>query len=179
VRFDPAARSRLPRALRVVAYRAAYRMPARWRRGLVRWLKPRYTVGALTLARTETGDRLLLLRQPPGARWTLPGGLLNRNERPIECAVREFAEETGIRLSPADLRPANPTAVVHINGRWVDVVFEATLPANTPTKVDGAEVYEAAFHAVDGLPPLTRATARLLAHYGIGPYVGRSETLER
>jgi hypothetical protein len=71
--------------------------------------------------------------------------------------------------SPDDLRPAVPNAVVHAKG-WVDVVFELTVPASTTKlKVDGAEVYEAVWHPVDELPPLTRPTARLLGLYGIGP----------
>jgi hypothetical protein len=52
----------------------------------------------------------------------------------------------------------------------VDVVFEAAVPASTTELiVDGAEVYEAAWHPLDALPPLTTSTARLLAYYGIGP----------
>jgi hypothetical protein len=52
----------------------------------------------------------------------------------------------------------------------VDFVFEASVPASTTSlRVDGAEVLEAAWHPLDNLPPLTTATARLLAHYGIGP----------
>ena len=35
--------------------------------------------------------------------------------------------------------------------------------------VDGAEVWEAAWHPVTDLPKLTAATERLLSHYGIGP----------
>jgi hypothetical protein len=62
-----------------------------------------------------------------------------------------------------------PNAVVHAKG-WVDMVFEASVPASTTTlSVDGAEVYEAAWHPLDDLPPLTLSTARLLAYYGIGP----------
>lgn len=133
---------------------------------------PKYVVGAVTLVRdteaTGTG-RLLLLRQPPGRSWGLPAGLLHRGEAPIVGAARELAEESGIRLRPEQLRPATPNAVVHAKG-WVDVVFEAQVPSSvTELKVDGAEVWEAAWHPLDDLPRLTTATARLLAHYGIGP----------
>jgi ADP-ribose pyrophosphatase YjhB (NUDIX family) len=181
-------------ALRKTFYGVFYRLPGRWRRRLVRLLKQRYTVGAVTLVRTDgtaaggtaadtgvdgaavgTGDRLLLLRQPPGEGWSLPAGLMNRGERPIECAVRELAEETGIRLRPDDLEPAVPNVLVHAAG-WIDCVFHARVPPDTPIMVDGAEVYDAAFHPLDALPPLTVPTARLLGHYGIGPYAGYPET---
>ena len=67
------------------------------------------------------------------------------------------------------LRPAVPNAVVHSHGRWVDMVFEVTVPADTPLAVDEAEVHEAGWYPLDALPRLTTPTARLLAHYGIWP----------
>jgi 8-oxo-dGTP pyrophosphatase MutT (NUDIX family) len=157
--------------LRAATYGIFYRLPIGMRRWLVRRAVPKYIVGAVTLVRdSDAGDgRLLLLRQPPGRGWSLPAGLLQRREPPIVGAARELAEESGIRLRPEELRPAVPNAVVHARG-WVDVVFEVSVPASTTAlAVDGAEVYEAAWHPLDDLPTLTRATAKLLAYYGIGP----------
>jgi 8-oxo-dGTP pyrophosphatase MutT (NUDIX family) len=158
--------------MRVLLYRCFYRLPHAVRRRLVRVAVPKYIVGAVTLVRdaeAEEPGRLLLLRQPPGRAWGLPAGLLQRREAPIAGAARELGEETGIRLGPEDLWPAVPNAVVHAKG-WVDVVFEASVPASTTELVvDGAEVYEAAWYQLDALPRLTKSTARLLAHYGIGP----------
>jgi 8-oxo-dGTP pyrophosphatase MutT (NUDIX family) len=159
------------KALRAATYGVFYRLPFGVRRWIVRRVVPKYIVGAVTLVRDSEagGERLLLLRQPPGRGWSLPAGLLQRREPPIVGAARELAEESGIRLRPEDLRPAVPNAVVHARG-WVDVVFEASVPASTTAlEVDGAEVYEAAWHRLDDLPRLTRATAKLLAYYGIGP----------
>ncbi|MFD0784019.1 NUDIX hydrolase [Micromonospora azadirachtae] len=161
---------------RAIGYQVFYRLPLPLRRRLVRLAVPKYIVGAVTLvhdAEAEGAGRLLLLRQPPGKGWTLPAGLLQRREAPVVGAARELYEESGIRLSPAQLSPAVPNAVVHAKG-WVDVVFTAEVPASTTElKVDGAEVFEAAWHPLDDLPKLSWATARLLAHYGIGPLVGQ------
>jgi ADP-ribose pyrophosphatase YjhB (NUDIX family) len=171
-----------PRArLRSLAYHAFYRLSGRWRRRIVRLVKPTYIVGAVTLVRDADAPppgRLLLLRQPPGSRWSLPGGLMERGERPVECAARELAEETGLRVPVRAIRPAVPNAIVHTDGRWIDVVFEADVPAPQQFTVDGDEVFEAAFHRIDALPQLTVPTARLLAHYGIGPHAGDAEALE-
>lgn len=159
------------KALRAATYGTFYRLPISLRRWIVRRVVPKYIVGAVCLVRdSEAGnERLLLLRQPPGRGWSLPAGLLQRREPPIVGAARELAEESGIRLRPEELTPAVPNAVVHARG-WVDVVFEASVPASTtPLAVDGAEVYEAAWHRLDDLPQLTRATAKPLAYYGIGP----------
>ena len=160
---------------RSLVYNIFYRLPHPVRRGLVRLVVPRYIVGAVTLVRDAEAaapGRLLLLRQPPGRGWTLPAGLLQRGEAPLDGTTRELGEETGIKLAPERLSPAVPNAVVHAKG-WVDVVFEVSVPASTTTlAVDGAEVYEAAWHPLDQLPRLTGPTARLLAYYDIGPLAG-------
>jgi ADP-ribose pyrophosphatase YjhB (NUDIX family) len=159
---------------RSTAYPIFYRLPHRLRIRLVRLVAPTFTVGSVVLVRDAeaTGPgRLLLLRQPPGRGWSLPAGLLGRGETPTEGALRELAEESGIQLRPDQLRQAVPNAVVHHRGRWVDVVFEASVPAtSTPLIVDSVEVLEAAWHPIDNLPQLTRPTARLLGCYGIGPW---------
>lgn len=175
--------NRLSAALRhralAAAYPIFYRLPHRTRMWLVRRVAPTYTVGAVVLVRDAdpgSGDRLLLLRQPPGRGWSLPAGLLARGESPVEGALRELAEESGIQLQPDDLRAAVPNALVHHRGRWVDMVFEAAVPAaDTRLRVDGAEVWEAAWHDLAALPPLTTPTARLLGCYGIGPLAGQTE----
>ncbi|MFI0795432.1 NUDIX hydrolase [Micromonospora rubida] len=160
---------------RAFAYQVFYRLPLSVRRRLVRIATPKYIVGAVTLVRDTEADgpgRLLLLRQPPGHSWTLPAGLLQRGEDPVVGAARELFEESGVRLAPDRLRPAAPNALVHAKG-WVDMVFETEVPASTTElKVDGAEVYEAAWHPLDDLPRLSRATANLLGYYGIGPRAG-------
>ncbi len=161
------------RTARLVAFRTFYRLPMKWRRRLVRLGSTSYIVGAVTIVRDADATppgRILLLRQPPGPGWSIPGGLLNRGERPIAGAARELAEETGIRLAPERLTPGVPNAIVHSHGRWVDMVFETSVPAASATLVvDEAEVHEAAWYPLDDLPRLTTPTARLLAHYGIGP----------
>jgi ADP-ribose pyrophosphatase YjhB (NUDIX family) len=157
--------------LAAVGYGVFYRLPHGARRRIIRMVTPKYIVGAVTLVRDSEAPapgRLLLLRQPPGRGWTLPAGLLQRREDPRLGAARELAEETGVELPAEQLIPAVPNAVVHLKG-WVDVVFETEVPASTTELiVDGAEVYEAAWHPLDALPRLTQPTARLLAHYGIG-----------
>jgi ADP-ribose pyrophosphatase YjhB (NUDIX family) len=163
-------RSALRGRIATLGFRAFYGLPHSMRLRLVRVATYKYIIGAVVLVRdaeaAEPG-RLLMLRQPSNKGWTLPAGLLQRHEPPVQGAVRELAEETGIEVAPQELRPAVPNAVVHAKG-WVDMVFELTVPASTTMlSVDGAEVYEAAWHPLDALPPMTRPTAHLLARYGM------------
>jgi 8-oxo-dGTP pyrophosphatase MutT (NUDIX family) len=159
---------------RVLFFATFYRLPARWRRRLARLGSARYIVGAVLLVRDAdpaAPERLVLVRQPPGRAWSLPAGLLKRREAARDAAARELLEETGIRVAASDLTPCQPNALVHHSGGWVDVVFEARVPADVPLVPDGAEIIEVAWHPLDGLPPLTTSTAKLLAHYDIGPLV--------
>lgn len=162
-------RSALRTRLTAVGYGIFYRLPQKTRLRLVRLATPKYTIGAVVLVFDPGRERLLLLRQPPGRGWTLPAGLLNRGETPVQGAVREVAEETGLAFTVEELEPAVPNAVVHSTGRWVDTVFTAHAdPATAKLSVDGAEVWEAAWHSLTDLPKLTVATERLLSVYGIG-----------
>ncbi len=57
---------------------------------------PLVGVGAVVLR----GNSILLVKRgaPPGkGRWSVPGGLVEVGEAPEEAAVRELAEETGLR----------------------------------------------------------------------------------
>jgi len=168
----------MTKRLRVFLYSAFYRLPAHWRRRLVRLGTAKFIIGAVVLVRDADAapgpGRMVLLQQPPGRGWSLPAGLLKRGEPAEVGAARELFEETGIRVDPGELAACQPSAIVHHDGRWVDVVFEVRVPGDVPLTVDGAEIVNAAWYPLDELPPLTRPTAQLLAYYDIGPLVNRS-----
>jgi 8-oxo-dGTP pyrophosphatase MutT (NUDIX family) len=73
----------------------------------------------------DSADRVLLLRghdpARPGHRyWFTPGGGLLPEEEPAAGAARELAEETGLRVSAADLGPSVWQEVVEFpfDGHW-------------------------------------------------------------
>lgn len=53
-------------------------------------------------------------------RWGLPGGHLDDGEQPVDGALRELAEETGVRLAPEELQQVGAFAVDHraAYGTW-------------------------------------------------------------
>lgn len=60
-------------------------------------------LGTLVYARQDLspseGSRVLLLhrnKEPNKGLWVAPGGKLERYEAPLECAIRELREETGL-----------------------------------------------------------------------------------
>jgi 8-oxo-dGTP diphosphatase len=77
-------------------------------RGVLLSKKPTMMVVAAAL---HAPDRRILLQQrPPGGPmpglWEFPGGKVEPGEVPEEALVRELAEELGIEVAPANLRPA-------------------------------------------------------------------------
>lgn len=67
----------------------------------IKWHKPRaYTYGAILV--TTKNDRTLyaLVQGRYTGKWSFPKGHSNEGEKPIECTMREVAEETGITSLP-------------------------------------------------------------------------------
>ena len=124
---------------------------------LARLLAPRHRVGVFVVC-VDREDRVLLLRHVlhPKAPWGLPGGWLNRNERPQDGACREFREETGleVRLGPVtrldiEKEPWHITIVfvgqasdgqIRLGREIADHGWfsEGELPAGTPPFVESA-----------------------------------------
>jgi 8-oxo-dGTP pyrophosphatase MutT (NUDIX family) len=79
----------------------------------------RYRSTARVVLLDPAGDVLLVHDSDPFApgapsMWITPGGGIDPGETPLEAAVREVSEETGLVLDPAELRgPVAERDVVH------------------------------------------------------------------
>ncbi len=58
------------------------------------------TYGAIISIKKESGDLYALVQGRYTGKWSFPKGHSNEGERPIECALREVGEETGIDELP-------------------------------------------------------------------------------
>ncbi|MCZ7439210.1 NUDIX hydrolase [Micromonospora sp. WMMC241] len=99
----------------------------------------------------DADDRVLLFHGSDPARpghryWFTPGGGLDPGETPAECAARELTEETGLRLTPAELGTPvwSETIEFPFDGVWYRQEQEFFL-----ARVPRWEVDTAGFNAVE------------------------------
>jgi len=130
------------------------------------------TTGVKVMAFNERGE-LLLIRNSYGdsAQFLLPGGGVSRRESPAVAAIRELHEELGLQVRDVEpvwtyeSRPEGKCDTIHL---FRVVVSEQP-------RIDGHEVIEARFFALDTLPPtVSPATRRRIAEVqGERPFEGR------
>ena len=67
---------------------------------------------ALVTATTPDGHRrIVMVERSDGHGWAIPGGKVDPGETPVQAAVRELAEETGLSLPDAHWRTTPPRYV--------------------------------------------------------------------
>jgi 8-oxo-dGTP diphosphatase len=142
------------------ALRLFGRLPATFRRRVVRVVSPSFTVGAMCVIERDDGS-LLLVRHSYRQRWGVPGGLLKRAEDVEAGARREVFEEVGLMIELL----GEPAVVVDPEPQRVDVVFRCRPAAGTDTTdvtPRSAEIVEARWFRPDKLPELQFETAGAL-----------------
>ena len=135
----------------------------RLRRTLLRTLRWR-TRGVKVMLFNPAGE-LLLVRNSYGPRrseFVLPGGGIKRKETPEAAALREVREEVGVEAHRVASRA---TYFSTIEGKR-DTIHLFAAYADAEPKVDGLEVVEARYFALDRLPDnVSAATLRRIAEY--------------
>lgn len=82
-----------------------------------------------TLVYAIRGDEVLLHRRvkPPNrGLWVAPGGKLEHDESPAECAVREMREESGLVIEDPSLRGVMTEVSPRADYQWLTFIFAAT-----------------------------------------------------
>jgi 8-oxo-dGTP pyrophosphatase MutT (NUDIX family) len=141
----------IPAPLHRALLRLAHGVRKRWRR-----LAKQATAGVSVIAVDDVG-RVFLVRHGYGSgRWSLPGGGVGRGEDALACARREIREELGCALDQVMLA-AQFDEVLH-GAPHRAYVFTARF-AGAP-RVDGREVIDSGWFALDALPPDTVGFAK-------------------
>ncbi len=104
-------------------------------------IQTRAAAGGVVVSHTDDGNRLVLLIYDKYGRWTLPKGHLEAGETEEVAAVREIAEETGIRctIGPLVQRIHYPIRKKTVPYQKIVAYFlaQATYTQPTPQAAEG------------------------------------------
>jgi 8-oxo-dGTP pyrophosphatase MutT (NUDIX family) len=100
---------------------------------------------------TDPGGRVLMVKPNYREGWSLPGGVLEADERPEEGCAREVLEEVGLSVRPGRLLVLDWVPAGDGRPRpFVSFVFDCgTIAADTPIRLQLAELDEYRFLAPD------------------------------
>ncbi len=117
-----------------------------------------YKIATLIFMENEHAEQLLLHRHqsPNKGLWTPIGGKLDTRtgESPVQCAIREAREETGIDIKPEQLHLFGYLAEANYEGQghWLIFLFHYLCPVKTLPSAISEGVF--AFHPLECLPDL-------------------------
>jgi 8-oxo-dGTP diphosphatase len=124
------------------------------------------TVDAVVFGRADTGLHVLLIRRagpPYEGCWALPGGFLELDETLEQAAIRELAEETGIRLSSLEQPRAFDALTRDPRERVISVAHVAVVNMAEHAPQGSDDASEARWFALDALPELAFDHAQVLS----------------
>ncbi len=111
-------------------------------------------------ALVEQAGAVLLVRRvndPQRGLWTLPAGFIDAGEDPVEAAVRECFEETGLKVRITGLLDVL-FGQEHPRGAHILIVYQAEGLGGEMKPSD--DVDQVGFFGLDNLPPLAFTTTQ-------------------
>jgi ADP-ribose pyrophosphatase YjhB (NUDIX family) len=156
------------------AYRLAYRLAYLAMYAYRFVMRPR-TQGVQLILKTDMS--ILLVRHSYGRRgeWALPGGGRKRSERPVACARRELKEELGVSGA---FREIGTLQLFHNYHHDTVTIFVVT-DLSDPLRLDGIEIEQAQWFAIDHLPTTLSPLAFHVLRMALGPGLVRPQHPER
>mgnify|MGYP000932134532 FL=1 len=111
------------------------------------WLNPALAADAAV----RRGDSILLIKRkfpPMQGAWALPGGFVDRGENPIDAAVRELLEETGLHGENPKLISVMGEADRDPRKHIVSIVYEIEV-SSQQQPIAGDDAADAKFWPID------------------------------
>jgi 8-oxo-dGTP diphosphatase len=127
--------------------------------------RPALTVDIAIVSR-EARARVLLIRRkndPFAGSWAMPGGFVDENEKLIEAARRELAEETGVAILDLEQVYTSGDPGRDPRGWTVSVLYLALVDPAGLKPVAADDAREVAWFPLDELPQLAFDHSMLLA----------------
>jgi 8-oxo-dGTP pyrophosphatase MutT (NUDIX family) len=128
----------------------------------------RKATGSAVVITNPAGEVLLVRRAYPPGDWVLPGGNAEARESPVQTALREVREETGLHIELERM-----TGVYyqddHPAGEFIHFVFAAAIGQDAEVQTDSEEIADYRFFAADHLPEPMSASTRERVLDGLAP----------
>ena len=130
---------------------------------------PKKTVSTAVLL-FNTKKELLVLKTSYRKYWTLPGGVVEKDESIMTALLREVKEETGLEISQPELAALDYCAPKIIKGiknsESVQVLFAGGVVKEALIKIDGEEIIEYQFCEIEkALKILGLPLRRMISSY--------------
>lgn len=103
-------------------------------------------------------DQVYLVKRMDNGTWCMPGGAQDLGETPVQCAVREFKEESGLDIEVLDILGVfSSLNYKYVHYKWktnqfVHILFYGKMIGGSATTSD--ETTDAGWFSVDALPTL-------------------------
>ncbi len=109
--------------------------------------------GAAAAVFDDAGRVLLIKENYDRRRWGFPGGEVEPGEAPVDAAVREAREETGVEIDVEHL-----IGIYRLDNGFAVYVFRCRIVAGEPARPDTGEIDQVRWFAPDEIPaPVTNA----------------------
>jgi 8-oxo-dGTP pyrophosphatase MutT (NUDIX family) len=114
---------------------------------------------SVTILTFDEKERVLLVRHSEGDVWIVPGGSIDPLEQPVDAAVREMWEETGLLIEPTRILGVYGGPEFYLTYRngdqvnYVMTVFEGRVTSGS-LQPDAVEILELGYFSEEELQDL-------------------------